>query len=286
MIFRCRQRYFDLSDRALMMGIINVTPDSFSEKGLNFSSDNAIEAARKMIADGVDIIDIGGESSRPNAAPVSADEESSRIIPVIEGIRRFSDIPLSVDTWKAEVARKALNSGVEIINDITGFHRDMNMVEVARVNQAGCIVMHMRGTPQTMQQLTDYQDLIDEISTYFEESIAMLTMAGIGMDQICLDPGIGFSKTTAQNLLLLKSLALFHYLQRPLLVGPSRKSFIGNTLNIDDPQQRDWGTAAAVAWSIAQGSHIVRAHNVAAMRQVRDLILAIQNAEPAIESTD
>ena len=237
MIFQAKDLRFDLNRRVLLMGILNVTPDSFSEQGLNFDPARALAAALAMAAAGADIIDVGGESTRPGAAPVAA--------------------------------------GAQIINDISGFRHDQELVRVAAATGAGCVVMHMRGTPQTMQQFTEYRDLVGEIDAYFRDALAALRAAGIPAERVCLDPGLGFSKTAAQNLTLINRLDAFAGHGRPLLVGPSRKSFIGKVLNLDEPQDRVWGTAAAVASAVLRGARLVRVHDVAPMRQVCDLALAI-----------
>jgi dihydropteroate synthase len=278
MLFRCQHHTFELKNRIVLMGILNVTPDSFSESGLNFNPGKAIESGLKMIEDGADIIDIGGESTRPGAAPVEADEEIRRVLPVIDGLRKHTDIPISIDTVKSEVAQPAVEHGANIINDISGFHRDNQMKHVARERKTGCVVMHMRGTPAMMQNQVCYVDMIGEIKDYFQETLLMLTENGIGLEAICLDPGIGFSKTAEQNLFLIKNLSEFLTLDQPLLLGPSRKSFIGKTLAIDDPQERMWGTAAAVSCGIVNGASVIRAHDVREMRQVCDLTKAIINA--------
>ena len=261
------------------MGILNITPDSFSEKGANFSTEVAVQAGLKMVDEGADIIDIGGESTRPGADPVSAGEEIDRVIPVIQGLRAKTSTPLSIDTYKSEVARLALENGADIINDISGFHRDKNMVDVAKEFSSGCIVMHMQGTPETMQNFTQYTDIILEISDFFSATFSMLENAGISRECVCIDPGIGFSKDAGQNLHLIKSLSAFSHFGRPILVGPSRKSFIGNVLNIDCPAERIWGTAAAVSVSLANGATLFRVHDVAQMKQVCEMTNAIINPE-------
>ncbi len=257
------------------MGILNVTPDSFSENGRNFDADTAVAAGLDMIAAGADIIDIGAESSRPGSEPVGEDEELRRVLPVIRGLRKRTTVPLSIDTTKSQVAKAAVENGADIINDISGFHCDATMRNVAADTSAGCILMHMRGTPQTMQDNVDYNDIVDELNQYFTESLAMLAAAGIDPTFVCLDPGIGFSKTAAQNRLLIKELNAFTNHGRPLLLGPSRKSFIGTTLGIESAHERIWGTAAAVALGIANGARIMRVHDVAEMRQVAEMTLAI-----------
>lgn len=261
-----------------LMAILNVTPDSFSDGGLHFDPADAIRAGLQMVGQGADILDIGGESTRPGAPVVSADEEASRVVPVIAGLREVCDIPISIDTTKASVARAAIDAGAGIINDISGFERDPNMISLAAESAADCVVMHMRGTPQTMQQHLDYDDLVGDIRNYFASRIAALRAAGVADSAIILDPGIGFAKSAEQNLVLIQRLAEFADLGFPILLGPSRKSFIGRTLGIDDPNERVWGTAASVAIGIANGATIIRVHDVPEMRQVCDLAKAIIEA--------
>ncbi len=278
MLFRTKNQHFELERRVLVMGILNVTPDSFSEEGLNYDAGAAVAAGLAMEAAGAEILDIGGESTRPGAEPVAESEELRRVIPVIEELHQRTDVALSIDTSKAGVARKALAGGAEIVNDISGLHHDPEMAGVVGESGAGCVLMHMRGTPQNMQQFTVYRDLFGEINDYFRDTIELALVAGVKEEQICLDPGIGFSKTAGQCLELINHLDLFAGHGRPLLLGPSRKSFIGKTLGLEDPKQRLWGTAAAVAAAILRGARIIRVHDVAEMRQVCDLALAIAAA--------
>ena len=273
--FRFKDRIIELNNKVLIMGVLNVTPDSFSENGLNFIPDIAVKSALKMICEGADIIDVGGESTRPGADPINASEEISRILPVICALRSQSGIPISIDTSKSDVAKIALENGADIINDISGFRLDAAMKMVARDFNAGCIIMHMRGTPKTMQNYVDYEDIIDEIAQFFRHSMDRLSDTGIEEDFMCLDPGIGFSKTVEQNLFLIKNLSQFKKLGRPLLLGPSRKSFIGKTLRIDTPQNRIWGTAATICYSISQGVNIVRVHDVKEIHQLCTMTKAI-----------
>ena len=279
MIFQAKDRVVKLRNRVLVMGILNVTPDSFSEQGLNFSPEVAVKNGLKMIHNGADIIDIGGESTRPGADPVTVQEEISRITPVLRELRKRSDTIISIDTYKADVARTALEYGADIINDISGFHREDTMKNVAKEFNAGCIVMHMRGTPETMQDDIIYDDIIGDLIDYFRRTITMLLDAGIKKEFICLDPGIGFSKTTEQNLYLINNLSIFSRLGHPLLIGPSRKSFIGNVLNIDRPKDRLWGTAAAVCCAIYRGANIIRVHDIEEMHQVCEMTNAILSSE-------
>lgn len=266
MIWKFRGRKISF-ERVQVMGILNVTPDSFSDRGQFFIKEKAVEHALEMIREGADLLDIGGESTRPGAAAVSEQEELERVLPVIEALRSQSSIPLSIDTTKPCVARLALQAGADILNDVDGLHAASEMAAVAKEFNAGLILMHRRGTPETMQQLTNYHDVVQDVFAELDEALEQVTDAGVRMEQIVLDPGIGFSKTAEQNLELLASLKRFHSWNRPLLIGPSRKSFIGQ-LTGKDAGERDWGTAAAVALSVAGGAHIVRVHAVAAMKDV------------------
>ena len=279
MIWRFGEHLFDLQQQALVMGILNVTPDSFSEDGRHFDPAAAIAAGEAMAAAGADILDVGGESTRPGAAPVTTAEEIRRVEPVIRELRARTDRLISIDTTKAAVADAALSAGADIVNDISGLTHDPEMAAVTRQHAAGCCLMHMRGTPQTMQRLTAYDDLIGDLERYFTDRLAALEAAGIPAERICLDPGIGFAKTADQNLLLINQLDRFLHFDRPILLGPSRKSFIGRVLQLDDPLKREWGTAAAIAVGLTRGARILRVHDVPTMRQVTDLAMAILTAD-------
>ena len=253
------------------MGVLNVTPDSFSDGGRFATVNAAIDRAVQMVNSGVDIIDIGGESTKPGAIPVDAATELERVIPVIEGIRQHratEQIPISIDTTKSAVARAAIAAGADIINDVSGGQYDSQML--ATVAQLGVpyILMHLRGTPTTMTQMTDYNDVIAEILCYFETQIDRAVRYGIDRSQIIIDPGIGFAKTYQQSIELIRQLDRFQILDLPLLVGVSRKSFIGKILDQPDPDRRLWGTAAACCASIAKGADILRVHDVAEMVDV------------------
>lgn len=251
------------------MGILNVTPDSFSDGGQFFDLSEAIAQASHMVDVGVDIIDIGGQSSRPNAEEISLEEELSRVIPVIKAVRqRHLNSPISIDTTRAEVARQAIAAGADIINDISGGIFDPDILTVASQAQCPIILMHMRGTPKTMQQMTDYHHLIPDILAVLKQQIQLAVQAGIPPQMIAIDPGIGFAKTSDQNIELLQKLDQFQVLNCPILVGTSRKSFIGNILNEPDPMQRSWGTAATCSAAIAGGADILRVHDVKPMIDV------------------
>jgi dihydropteroate synthase len=254
--------------RTYIMGVLNVTPDSFSDGGKFNSATAALTQAQAMIAAGVDIIDVGGQSTRPGAVQVSLDEECDRTLPTIQAIRSISQIPISIDTTRAIVAEAAVKVGANIVNDISGGTFDLEMFPtVARLN-VPIIIMHIRGTPETMQSLTDYQDLIGEISSFFQQQIKIATSIGIDSSKIVIDPGIGFAKTAAQSLEIIRRLAEFKQLKCPILVGASRKSFIGKITEQENPEKRVWGTAAACCAAILNGADIVRVHDVKEMRDV------------------
>jgi dihydropteroate synthase len=267
-------------ERPLIMGILNVTPDSFSDGNLYSDPARAIDRALEMAAEGADIIDIGGESTRPGAAPVSTEEELKRLIPVISALAGKTACPISVDTWKSPVAHAAMDAGAAIINDISGFTFDPQMAAVAARTGAGVVLMHTRGTPQSMQHDTVYADLIGEITHYLRQSLAIAAKAGIEQDRIAIDPGIGFAKTVAQNLEILRRLREFTSLGLPLLAGTSRKSFIGKVLN-RETGQRTHGTAATVALAVLGGADILRVHDVREMRDVADMAHAITALHPS-----
>ncbi len=260
------------------MGVLNVTPDSFSDGGKFYEPQRAVEHAAELLAAGADIIDIGGESSRPKAKPVSDDEELRRVIPVVEKLRGLSDgIVISVDTTKAIVAERALESGARIVNDISALRFDARMTEVVRERGAGLVLMHMQGTPQSMQEDPRYSDVVPEVKEFLRGRIETAVAAGIERGRIAIDPGIGFGKTLEHNLQLLARLGEFVELGQPLLIGVSRKSFISKVLGVE-AEERIWGAAAAVAWSVAHGANIVRVHDVAEMKQVVAMTDAIRRA--------
>jgi dihydropteroate synthase len=261
--------------RPLIMGILNLTPDSFSDGGLCSDPDRAFEKALQMEEDGADIIDIGGESTRPGAAEVSADEESKRIIPVIERLAGTLKCAISVDTWKSAVAGRALAAGAEIINDISGFNFDPLMAGLAAASGAGVVLMHTRGRPENMQQDTSYDDLMTEILASLRASLATAREAGVSDGCIAVDPGIGFGKSVSGNLELVRRLRELSCLGLPVLVGPSRKSFIGTVLGRKLTDDRLYGTAAVVALSVSHGASILRVHDVRAMRDVADMAHAV-----------
>ena len=264
--------------RTLVMGIVNVTPDSFSDGGKYFAPITAIDFAFKLIDEGADIIDIGGESTRPGADKVSCSEELARVIPVIEGIRSNNNkILISIDTTKSVVAKEAVEAGANIINDVSGLSFDNQMPETIAQLKAPVIIMHMKGNPSDMQENPKYKDVINEIITYFKEKINIAINSGIEREMIILDPGIGFGKTVEHNFKILSELNRFNNLELPLLIGPSRKSFIGLTLNLP-PEDRLDGTAATVAVGVNNGARIVRVHDVKNMKRVAIIADKIRNA--------
>lgn len=251
----------NLGKRTCIMGVLNVTPDSFSDGGRYFNKDRAIEQGIAFSRDGADILDIGGESTRPYSDPVAEEEELERVIPVIEGLRKEISIPLSIDTCKAAVARQALNSGASIINDISALRFDEAMASVAAQAGAPIILMHMQGTPGNMQVNPSYQRLIPEIMDFLKRAAGRAIASGIKRELIIVDPGIGFGKTYEHNIRIIRDLAQFSQLDMPVLLGTSRKSFIGRILG-NEPDERDVGTMASVSAGIMNGAHIVRVHNV------------------------
>ena len=264
--WRLSSRTLALPDRPLLMGIVNVTPDSFSDGGRFYAQEAAIAHGLKLAAEGADLLDIGGESTRPYATPVDADEELRRVVPVIRELARQTRAPLSIDTSKASVAQAALDAGAEIINDVTAFTGDPALLPVAVKTRAGVCAMHMKGTPQTMQDAPSYQDVVGEVLEYLRQRRDALLAAGIAQERICLDPGIGFGKTHQHNLTLLAHCGRFHELGRPLLVGHSRKGFIGKVIG-DKEADRLPGTIGVALCLARQGVQIIRVHDIAPVRQ-------------------
>lgn len=263
-----------MGPKTLIMGILNVTPDSFSDGGQFATKDLAVKHALKMVEDGAHIIDIGGESTRPGAKEISATEELERVLPVIKAIREKSNIPISIDTYKSDIADAALKAGADIINDISGCNFDPKMAATSAKHNAPTIVMHIKGTPKNMQRDPRYNDLIAEIKEYLQNSINRLIKAGLSKNQIIIDPGIGFGKTLEHNLTIMNRLNEFSELDCPILMGTSRKSVIGAILDLP-PNERIFGTAATVTANIMKGAHIIRVHEVSQMRQVAKMTDAI-----------
>ena len=276
--WRCRDRLLPVFDRTHVMGILNVTPDSFSDGGLFTDPEAAISRGIEMARAGADIVDVGGESTRPGADPVSSDEEMRRVLPVVEGLARRTDAVISIDTTKAVVAEAAVEAGAAIINDVSAMRFDVRMKEVARVSGAGVVLMHMVGEPRTMQQEPRYLDVVREVRQALDEWAAAAEKSGISRESIAIDPGIGFGKTAGHNLLLLKEIRELTELSRyPVVVGPSRKSFIGTTLDLPVGDRLE-GTAAVVAWAVANGAHVVRVHDVKEMVRVTRMVEAVGGA--------
>ena len=274
----CRSRTFDFAQGPFIMGILNVTPDSFSDGGDYTDTSAAVARGIELAAQGADIIDVGGESTRPGAEPVPLAQELARVLPVIQGLAEKTAVPISIDTTKAEVARQALAAGAQIVNDVSALRFDSAMARVVAESGVPVVLMHMRGTPRTMQQNIGYENLTEDLTAFFYERMAAAVAAGIAHDRIIIDPGIGFGKSVdTDNFTILKNLHAFAALGRPVLVGPSRKAFIGRVTG-RDAAQRDAGSAAAVAVAVYNGAHIVRVHNAAMMRDVVRVAAAIKNA--------
>jgi dihydropteroate synthase len=271
---QAKDRLIEIHDRPLIMGVINVTPDSFFDGGRYFDTEAAVAHAVRLVAEGADLLDIGAESTRPGADAVNEEEEHRRAIPVLTAVAKAVTVPISIDTSKASVARAALDAGAVLVNDVTALRGDQAMVDVLAQTGAGIVLMHMNGTPRSMQQAPHYDDVIGEISEFFEERIRFAMTHGIVRRQIILDPGIGFGKLLEHNLALLGQLRRFTLFECPVLVGVSQKGFLGQLL--DRPvQERQWGTAAAVAMAVDRGAGILRVHDVRAMKDVVQVAAAI-----------
>lgn len=263
------------------MGIVNATPDSFYPASRSPSADEAVRTALRLRDEGADILDVGGESARPGSRPVSAEEEAFRVVPVIERVRAATDALLSIDTQKASVAERALEAGADIVNDVSGLVADPRMAEVTAKYEAGLVLMHMKGTPETMQRAPVYRDVVTEVRDFLEAAVRRAEAAGVRRDGIVVDPGIGFGKTLEHNLGLLKELPALAVLGKPILVGTSRKSFLGRLLGHPEAD-RLLGTAASVAAAIWRGAHLVRVHDVREMVDVVRVTDAIRaGREPA-----
>jgi len=258
---RCRKRTLILGKRTLLMGVLNVTPDSFSDGGFFFDKEKAIAHGLRMVEEGADIIDIGGESTRPGSKPLELEEELRRIIPVIESLAKEVDVPISIDTYKSTMAQRAIEAGAEMINDISGLHFDPGLAQVAAKEDAPLVLMHIRGTPETMQKDVHYDSLFSEILQYLKDSIQRAESAGLDPRQIIIDPGIGFGKTVEDNLLIIKNLYEFRILGKPILLGTSRKTFIGKILNTEVGDRLE-GTLSSIAIGVLNGAHIIRSHDV------------------------
>ncbi|MBN2356376.1 dihydropteroate synthase [candidate division KSB1 bacterium] len=266
-IWQCGRYQLPLRQRTLIMGILNVTPDSFSDGGQYDHPQRAVACGVCMAAEGADIIDVGGESTRPGAEPVSEAEEKRRILPVIRTLRKKVNIPISIDTYKSGIAREAIAAGADIINDISGLTFDAQMASLAAETGVGLVIMHIKGTPRDMQKNPHYEDVMAEMIAYLKRQRDYAISAGVRKEQLAVDPGIGFGKRLQDNFTILAELTRLQALALPILIGPSRKSFIGQTLDLP-PTQRLEGTAAAVTASILHGADIIRVHDVKEMKRV------------------
>jgi dihydropteroate synthase len=260
-----------LGARTLVMGILNVTPDSFADGGLHFETERAVEAGRRMVEDGADIVDVGGESTRPGAEPLPEGEELRRVIPVIERLASQVPVPISIDTYKSGVARAAIAAGASIVNDVSGLRYDPDLGGVVAQTGAAIVLMHTRGRSSEMYSLAQYSDVVAEVTAELLEAIERAVLAGVAREAVIVDPGIGFAKKAEHSAQLLARLETLHALDRPILSGPSRKSFLKAALGERPAAERDWGTAAAVTASILNGAHIVRVHGV---REMVDVVRA------------
>ena len=273
---RLREKTLPIGTRTYLMGILNVTPDSFSDGRIYLKPEDAVLRLETLLKSGADFVDVGGESTRPGSDPVSAEEETRRILPVLEAWKKKTrNAVLSVDTSKSEVAETAFRYGASLVNDVTALNGDSRMAEVVARHNAGVVLMHMKGTPRTMQENPVYADIVSEIIHFFEEAVQKALRAGIREDAIILDPGIGFGKKLSHNLEILRRLQEFRILGRPLLIGLSRKSFIGEILGLP-VEKRLFGTAASLAAAIQNGADIVRVHDLEEMKQVVQMVDAIE----------
>ncbi len=279
--WHCRDRVLKLGECTRVMGILNVTPDSFSDGGDFSDPSAAVDRALEMEAQGADIIDIGGESTRPGAAPVPTSEEIRRTVAVVEKIRTESEVLISIDTMKAEVALRALEAGADVINDVSAFEADDGMADVAAQTRAGVVLMHMKGSPQTMQDNPGYSDVVAEVRAYLEGRLDFAARRGVARDRMVVDPGIGFGKTIEHNLDLLRGLPELAECGHPLLVGASRKSFIGQVLGRNNPSERLAGSLGAAAWAAMRGAHILRVHDVIDTCDVCRLVDTLLAGDPS-----
>lgn len=273
--WQCRSKHLELERETVVCGVLNLTPDSFSDGGLYTDKQKAVDRVRQMVDEGAGMIDIGGESSRPGALPVPVDEERGRIMPVLEKLVGELNVPISVDTCKSQIAREALEMGVDIINDISSLHEDPDMAYVVAESGAGIILMHMLGRPRNMQENPQYGDVVSEIKRFLSGVIDKAVSSGISREKIVVDPGIGFGKRTEHNLEIVKRLSELKSLGRPILIGASRKSVIGNVLSLDVDERLE-GTAALVACAIGNGANIVRVHDVKYMWRIARMVDAVE----------
>ena len=274
--WQCRTKSLELGEKTVICGILNLTPDSFSDGGLYTDKQKAVDRVKQMVDEGAGMVDIGGESTRPGSSSVSLDEERRRVMPVLSALAGVH-IPISLDTWKSQIAREGLETGVDVINDITGGRGDPEMGHVIAKNGAGVIVMHMLGEPRTMQESPQYGDVVSEIAVFLNKAIDRAVLAGVSREKIVVDPGIGFGKKTEHNLEIIRRLSEFEALRQPIFIGVSRKSVIGDVLNLPVDERLE-GTAALVACSILNGASIVRVHDVKYMRRVARMVDAVKNS--------
>jgi dihydropteroate synthase len=275
--FRCRDYLLDIQEKTWIVGVLNLTPDSFSDGGRFLDPVAATDQAMRMLEEGADILELGGESTRPGAVAVPADEELDRILPVLRELRPRLTIPVAVDTYKPEVARVALEEGADIINDIYGVRGEGHLAAVVAEKCAGLVIMHMKGTPQDMQRAPQYDDVVGEVSAFLADRVAFAEQKGVDPQSIIVDPGLGFGKRSQDNLALLGHLTAFHRLGKPIMVGPSRKSLVGDVLKLP-VEQRQHGTAACVAAAVLQGAAFVRVHEVRSCAQLVRMLDAIRRA--------
>ncbi|MBU0605256.1 MAG: dihydropteroate synthase [Candidatus Omnitrophica bacterium] len=268
----------DLTRRACVMGILNVTPDSFSDGGRFFDSKKAVRHSLAMVNDGADIIDVGGESTRPGSRGISAGEELRRVIPVIKALAKRSRVPISIDTMKSEVADEAIRAGATIVNDVSGLKYDNKMASVAAKHDVSLIIMHMRGTPRNMQLSPRYRDTVRDIISDLRLAISKAVKAGVDSRKIVIDPGIGFGKTLRHNLEILNRLEEFKELKAPICIGTSRKSFIGRVLGVEDPGERIIGTVATCVIALMKGARLIRVH------EVKEALQAVRMTESVLKS--
>jgi dihydropteroate synthase len=279
LLWRCGTHTFDCSERTIVMGVLNVTPDSFSDFGVYSDPGAAVERAEEMAAEGADIIDVGGESTRPGSDAVPVEEESARTIPVIEKLAASfgsEGVAVSIDTRKHEVADAAVKAGASIVNDISA-GSDPEMFATVAATDAAMVLMHIQGDPKTMQKDPSYTDVVAEVKEHLRERIEAAEFAGLTRERLCIDPGLGFGKTLQHNLNLMRNVSEFLDLGAPVMVGPSRKSFIGKLLDAEVDERLE-GTAGAVAWLVGQGAHVVRVHDVKEMVRVVRVVDAIRGA--------
>jgi dihydropteroate synthase len=280
LVWRCRDRELPLGERTLVMGIVNVTPDSFSDGGMFEDAETAVKHGLRLLDEGADVLDVGGESTRPGSVPVGVEDELTRVLPVIEGLRRGApEALLSVDTRKAAVASEALAAGADVVNDI-GAGTDPDMFDVVATAGAGMVLMHMQGEPKHMQADPRYDDVVAEVRGFLTDRLEMAVAAGIGRDRLCVDPGIGFGKNLEHNLALLRAIGSFRELGVPVLAGASRKRFIGELSGTDDPAGRLDGSVAAAVWCTSQGVEMVRVHDVGPTVRALRVVDAIARERP------